>query len=153
MHIVLIGGVPEILCRVPPMARVPLVRHPCTIHLQRSMSSPGYESRPNGTEVSATNLLYRMGDYTLEKANIKLHDLIPIPHSSHSAYFKDIAVCAVIQNDACLHSAALMVDFSEIGGQVSVSPYIFTVLSCLPRVTLRKRKITEGPSYASQKKI
>ncbi|GFT57068.1 hypothetical protein TNCV_1691271 [Trichonephila clavipes] len=29
MQTVLIGDVPKILCCVPPMARVPMVRHPC----------------------------------------------------------------------------------------------------------------------------
>ncbi|GFU80280.1 hypothetical protein TNCV_3520571 [Trichonephila clavipes] len=30
MQTVLIGGVPKILRRMPPMARVPVVRHPCS---------------------------------------------------------------------------------------------------------------------------
>ncbi|GFT85081.1 hypothetical protein TNCV_791171 [Trichonephila clavipes] len=33
MQTVLISGVPKILCRVPSMARVPLVRHPWSIPL------------------------------------------------------------------------------------------------------------------------
>ncbi|GBL71644.1 hypothetical protein AVEN_62928-1 [Araneus ventricosus] len=36
-----------------------------------------------------------------EKANIGLQDLIPIPHTSHSASFKDMERCSAIQHDAC----------------------------------------------------
>ncbi|GBL83406.1 hypothetical protein AVEN_110709-1 [Araneus ventricosus] len=38
---------------------------------------------------------------TPEKANIGLQDLIPIPHTSHSAYFKEMERCSAIQHDAC----------------------------------------------------
>ncbi|GFW47886.1 hypothetical protein TNCV_2400731 [Trichonephila clavipes] len=37
----------------------------------------------------------------VKKVIIGLQDLIPIPHSSHSASYKDIAVCAAIQNNGC----------------------------------------------------
>lgn len=46
----------------------------------------------------------------------------PIPKTSHSAYFKDIDVCAAMQNDAYpdhLNFVAIMVDFSDTGGQTT----------------------------------
>ncbi|GBL91664.1 hypothetical protein AVEN_82612-1 [Araneus ventricosus] len=39
--------------------------------------------------------------FTPEKANIGLQDLIPIPHTSHSASLKDMERCSAIQHDAC----------------------------------------------------
>ncbi|GFW08905.1 hypothetical protein TNCV_3474581 [Trichonephila clavipes] len=50
---------------------------------------------------------------------------IPIPHSSHSAPFKDMDVFVAIQGDACPDyqaSSAVIIDFSDIEGQV-VGPW------------------------------
>ncbi|GFT90755.1 uncharacterized protein TNCV_2777421 [Trichonephila clavipes] len=64
-----------------------------------------------------------------ERANIGLQDLIPIPHSSHNASYKDIAVCVALQSNTCPShqaSAIVMVDFSDIERHVCgswFSPY------------------------------
>ncbi|GFY24872.1 hypothetical protein TNCV_2690631 [Trichonephila clavipes] len=55
---------------------------------------------------------------TREKANI----VIPIPHIIHRASFKDLEVYADSQRDACSDdkaSGAVMVNFSDTGGQVT----------------------------------
>ncbi|GFV46095.1 hypothetical protein TNCV_1256521 [Trichonephila clavipes] len=58
-------------------------------------------------------------NYTPEKANIRFQGIIAIPHSSHSASCKDIEARAAIQCDDHQTSAIVMVDFSDIGRQIT----------------------------------
>ncbi|GFV65410.1 hypothetical protein TNCV_2638401 [Trichonephila clavipes] len=69
-------------------------------------------------------------------AKIGLQDFLPIPHSSFSASFKDMEACAAIQRDACPDhqaSAAIMVNFSDIRGQVD--PSWFAPHESTPKIT------------------
>ncbi|GFV38708.1 hypothetical protein TNCV_4420761 [Trichonephila clavipes] len=52
-----------------------------------------------------------MTNNILEKAKIGLQDLMLIPHSSHTASCKDIAVCAAVSK---AHIAGLVDEFLEI---------------------------------------
>ncbi|GFW67032.1 hypothetical protein TNCV_4030521 [Trichonephila clavipes] len=61
--------------------------------------------------------------------NLRLKDLIPLPHKDQSASCKDVEVCAAKQSNAYPdHQASVIVtaDFSDIEGQVRIprSPLI-----------------------------
>ncbi|GFX26489.1 hypothetical protein TNCV_950871 [Trichonephila clavipes] len=77
----------------------------------------------------AIHLNKNRANCTREKANIDFQGIISMPHSSHSAAFKDMKVCEAIHRDACSdHQAtsALLVDFLDVGEQVAgpwFSPY------------------------------
>ncbi|GFT17723.1 hypothetical protein TNCV_2588161 [Trichonephila clavipes] len=58
MQTVLIGGESKILCRVPPMARVPMVRHSCSIAPNHSSSAlQKYDQQKIASSGIAPNLL------------------------------------------------------------------------------------------------
>ncbi|GFX31051.1 hypothetical protein TNCV_2025541 [Trichonephila clavipes] len=91
---------------------------------------------PHFPEFGRTNELYvpdvvihlykSMANFTHEKVNIGLQDLIPILHISHDTSWKDMEEYATIERVASPYyqtSAIVMVDFSDIGEQ-EVGPWI-----------------------------